>query len=170
MSSNETYFVVAVYDSADDADMVLDGLKRMHRSATINLVDAAIVSRDASGKVHVKETDELTGREGAVRGAAVAGIFGLIFPPSLIVSAAIGGGVGALVGKLRDTGVRSDALAKIGKDLEDGTVALAILVNEANLAAVQQTMDALSGRLTVQPLSDEAIKQLFIDEGKGKAN
>jgi hypothetical protein len=42
----------------------------MHRSATITLVDAARITRDEAGKVHVKETDELTAKEGAVRARA----------------------------------------------------------------------------------------------------
>ncbi len=164
--SSEAHFVAAVYDSEDDAKTVLDGLNRMHRSAAINLMDAAIVSRDASGKVHVKETDELTTGEGAVRGAAIAGVFGLIYPPSLIVSAAIGGGIGALVGKLRDTGLRNTTLDKVGNDLEEGKVALAILVKDASLAAVQQTMEGVSGKLTVQPLNEEAVKHLYLGEDK----
>ncbi|HYI25259.1 MAG TPA: DUF1269 domain-containing protein [Thermomicrobiales bacterium] len=166
MSHTAADFIVAVYGSTADAESVLDGLKRMHRSASIELMDAAIVTRDDSGKVHVKETDEMTGRKGAVRGAAIAGVFGLIFPPSLIVSAAVGGGIGALAGRLRDTGIRSEALSKVGQSLETGSVALAVLVRDENLAAVQQTMEALSGHLTVQPLSDEAVKQLFIEQGK----
>ena len=163
----EGRFVVAVYASEEDADSVLDGLKRMHSSATITLVDAARINRDEAGKVHVKETDELTAKEGAVRGAAIAGVFGLIFPPSLIVSAAVGGGIGALAGRLRDTGIRGDALKKIGNELEPGATALAVLVTEEHLDSVQQTMQALSGRLTVQPLSEEAMKQLYIERGQG---
>jgi uncharacterized membrane protein len=164
--SSEAHFVAAVYDSEEDAKTVLDGLNRMHRSANINLMDAAIVTRDASGKVHVKETDEMTTGEGATRGAAIAGVFGLIYPPSLIVSAAVGGGIGALVGKLRDTGLRNNTLNKVGTDLQEGKVALAILVKDANLAAVQQTMEGMSGKLTVQPLDEEAVRHLYLGDDK----
>jgi len=165
--SSEAHFVAAVYDSEDDAKTVLDGLNRMHRGASINLMDAAIVTRDASGNIHVKETDEMTTREGATRGAAIAAVFGLIYPPSLIVSAAVGGGIGALAGKLRDSGLRNNTLNKVGNDLQEGKVALAILVKDANLAAVQQTMEGMSGKLTVQPLSEDAVRHLYLGEEKG---
>jgi hypothetical protein len=41
-----------------------------------------------------------------------------------------------------------------------------VLVTEEHLDSVQQTMQALGGRLTVQPLSDEVMKQLFIERGQ----
>jgi uncharacterized membrane protein len=93
-------------------------------------------------------------------------VFGLIYPPSLIVSAAVGGGIGALVGKLRDTGLGINTLNKVGTDLQEGKVALAILVKDANLAAVQQTMEGMSGKLTVQPLDEEAVRHLYLGDDK----
>src|SRR5262245_22131900 len=110
MSSKNLHLVAAVDLDKTDAEMILESLRSMDRAQNIDLVDAAIVSKDAEGKVHVQETKEVTGKKGAKRGAIVGGLFGLLFPPSLIGAAIVGAGAGVVAGKLRDTGIKSDQM------------------------------------------------------------
>ena len=53
----------------------------------------------------------------------------MVFPPSLIVSAIAGGAVGALWGKLRDTGLKTNAIKELGEKLEPGKAAVVALVD-----------------------------------------
>jgi uncharacterized membrane protein len=156
--------VVGVYPSDHDASVVLDTLKAMHRDGTIALIDAAKITKDDAGNVHIEETEELTAKRGAIRGAIVAGIFGLIYPPSVIVSAAVGGGLGALIGRLRDSGIKGEEMQEIAGHLTLDSVAIAALVEVESLADVEYAMKAMEGRLIEQPLSDDALKQLFIEQ------
>ena len=49
----------------------------------------ALVERDSEGKIHVKDTSHETGT-GAKIGAVGGALVGLIFPPSLLATAALG--------------------------------------------------------------------------------
>ena len=55
----------------------------------VGTYDASVVTKDPDGKVHVNK-DETSTRHGAWGGAAVGALVGIIFPPSLVVGAAVG--------------------------------------------------------------------------------
>ena len=102
--SNQLVLVAAKYENDDRAHVILDMLEQMNHAGKIKVNDLAIVAKDPDGKLRTVETRELTAKKGAKRGAIAAGILGVIFPPSLIVSVVAGGAIGAAWGKLRDTG------------------------------------------------------------------
>jgi uncharacterized membrane protein len=158
------HLIVGIYGSDQDATTVLDTIKRMHHADNITLIDAAKITKDAAGKVHIQEVEELTAKKGAIRGAVVTGIFGLIFPPSAIISAAVGGGIGALIGRARDSGIKSGKLRELAKDLTPDAVAIASLVDERSTQSVENAMKAMSGKLVVQPISDDELKRLYIEQ------
>lgn len=157
--------VVGVYGRDHDATVVLDTLTKMHKEGTISLVDAAKITKDDDGKVHIQETRELTARKGAIRGAVVTGVLGLVFPPSLLVSAAVGGGVGGLIGRLRDSGMKGDRLQELSTHLSFDSFAVAALVESTSVVQVEHAMKAMDGKLIVQPIDDRALKQIYIEQG-----
>jgi len=96
-----------------------------------NLGQAAIVSKGPDGKIRFLETDDTTAAQGAWKGAgigAVAGLLGILFTPVALLGLPIGAAVGALVGKLRDTGFEDDALKAMGEDLDAGHSVLVAMV------------------------------------------
>ena len=108
--NKQLQLTAAVYDSEEQARRILDVLQLMHKGSTIVLADLAMVTKESDGTVHIKETRELSGLKGAKRGAIVTGIFGVIYPPSLLVTATGGAIAGRLWGRLRDTGVKTGQL------------------------------------------------------------
>src|SRR5262245_39056290 len=79
--------LMAVSSDRPRAEVTIDALKQMDKRGDIDILDAALVEKDLSGKVRIDEVKELTPRKGAGRGALVGGAIGLIFPPSLLASA-----------------------------------------------------------------------------------
>ena len=65
MSEKKGELLAAVYPNEEHAKTTLDMLVAMHKAVTITLIDAAMVTKDESGKMHVAETAELTTRKGA---------------------------------------------------------------------------------------------------------
>jgi hypothetical protein len=59
----------------------------------------------ADGKVKIEETADPSGKTWGKRGAIAGGVVGLIFPPSMIAGALVGGAGGGIWGKFRDTGL-----------------------------------------------------------------
>src|SRR4051794_13888192 len=116
--SKETHLLAARYPDLEHAKTTFDMLQSMHRAATVTLVDSVLVTKRDDGKIKVEETSELTARKGARRGAIIMGVFGLIYPPSLLGSIIVGGAVGAIAGRLRDTGVKNPQLKEMADQLE----------------------------------------------------
>ena len=133
---------VAVYGDETSAGVALQDLKSMEKARSIELVDAALVVHDAEGKVHYEETADPSGKKMAKRGAIAGGLVGLIFPPSIIVGAAVGGGAGGIWGKLRDKGFKDDELKQVGESLPPGSSAIIAIAEDK---VVQQLENGLKG-------------------------
>ncbi len=98
--------------------------------------DAAMISKDDKGKVHVKK-HETAARHGYWGGIAVGSVVGILFPPSVLVTATVGEGAGALVGHMR-TGISKKDVKQLGDIIEQGQAAL-LVVGERTLEQVVAT-------------------------------
>jgi uncharacterized membrane protein len=130
----------AVYSDEDQARRILDGLQQMHKGSTITLEDLAMVTKDEDGKVNIKETREVSGKKGAARGAIVTGIFGVIYPPSLLATALGGGVIGGLWGRLKDSGIKTGRLKEFGDSIEPGQAGVIALSEPQYVAEIERTM------------------------------
>ena len=74
-------------------------LKDLHLRGAIGTYDAAVLTKDGSGKIHVNK-DEMATRHGAWGGAAAGALVGILFPPSIIGTAIVGAAVGGVSGHL----------------------------------------------------------------------
>ena len=97
----------------------------------VGTYDAAVITKDAAGKVHVNK-DEMATRHGAWGGAAVGAVVGILFPPAIIGSAIVGAAVGGVGGHLWRGMSRSD-VKEFGEIIDDGQAAL-LIVGEDKLA------------------------------------
>ena len=146
---------VASFATEDEAGEVLKKLRAMDRDGTLELVDAAAVVKSAEGKVSFVETADPSGKKWAKRGAIAGGLVGLIFPPSILVSAAVGGAGGGIWGKLRDKGFKDDELKAVGESLTPGSSAIIAVAEDK---VVQQLETGLKGyeRLTRHLMNADA--------------
>ena len=120
MSGNPVQVFIAAYESEDGADAALKDFRAMHREGSIELIDAAVAVHTADGKVKIEETADPSGKTWGKRGAIAGGIVGLIFPPSIIAGALVGGAGGGIWGKIRDKGFKDEDLKAIGESLPPG--------------------------------------------------
>jgi uncharacterized membrane protein len=160
--SKQLELIASVYVDEEGAKTILDVLQKMHRAATITLEDAATVTKDAEGKLHIKETREVTTGKGARRGAIITGIFGLIYPPSLIASALAGGVIGGAWGRLRDTGIKTDKMRELGDTLAPGNVAVIVLAEPGYAPQIQRAMEAYPGQFIRHAFSPEETAQIEV--------
>jgi uncharacterized membrane protein len=112
----------------DDYDLVKD----LHAVDVVGTYDAAVITKDAKGKVHVNK-DEMATRHGGWGGAAAGAVVGMLFPPALIGSALVGGAIGAASGHLWRGLSRSD-VKELGDLIDAGEAAL-LVVGASNLEA-----------------------------------
>jgi uncharacterized membrane protein len=162
MATQTVQLFAAVFENETQAASALKDFKTMEREGSIDLIDAVVVVRTADGKVKFDETIDPDGKRWAKRGAIAGGIVGLIFPPSLIAGAAIGGAAGGLWGKIRDKGVKDEDLKAIGESLEPGSSAIIAVAEDRVLARLEQGLQGYSN-LAKHALSSEAAAQIIAE-------
>ena len=122
---DNTFLLVGAYASVDDAQADYEVVKELYAQKVIGGFDAAVITKDDQGKMHVNK-DETGTRKGAWGGAGVGALVGLIFPPALIGSAVVGAAAGALGGHMAKSLSRSD-MKDLGDLLEAGEAGLVVL-------------------------------------------
>ncbi|WP_211489958.1 hypothetical protein [Georgenia thermotolerans] len=92
------YVVAAAYDDVDAAVADYEAVKELYRAVkSSNDFDAAVVSKDADGKVHIVKKHEQPTRHGAAVGLGwglAVGVAAALFPP-VGIGLATAGGAGA---------------------------------------------------------------------------
>lgn len=105
-------------------------VKDLHAVRAVGTYDAAVITKDDDGNVHVNK-DETSTRHGAWGGAAAGAVVGILFPPSIIATAIVGAAVGGVGGHLRKGMSRAD-VKEFGELIEGGQAAL-LIVGESKL-------------------------------------
>jgi uncharacterized membrane protein len=132
--SEQTVFVyVAGYAYESEARADYEVLEHLHSRGLIATYDAALVVKDRVGKVHGRRHEKST-EHGALTGVGVGAVLGILFPPSIIGSAIVGGAAGGLAGHLWRGMTRGD-MKDLGETLDAGEGAL-VAVGRARLDEV----------------------------------
>jgi uncharacterized membrane protein len=133
MSKADGVFIyIGTYASEVDARADYDVVKDLHALGAVGTYDAAVVTKDDKGKVHVNK-DETTTRHGAWGGAGVGALVGILFPPSIIGSAVVGAAIGGVSGHLWKGMSRAD-VKEFGDAIDAGEAAL-VIVGETTVAS-----------------------------------
>jgi uncharacterized membrane protein len=161
------FLYVATYNNADDAKADEDVVKQLYRDKIIGTYDAALISKDAEGKVDIKRTEKPT-EHGAEIGAAAGIVAGILFPPFLLVDAAIGAVAGGLIGHFRK-GMSHKDLAEVGDLLNNSDAALIVVgesrLEEALSKELKRSVKQVEKEMTVETKEfnkdlDAAVKEL----------
>lgn len=150
--------IVAGFDQQYQADEVLTALAKLQKEHLIDLEDAAVVIKDAEGKVKIKQAMNLVG-SGAVGGGFWGLLFGtLLFSP--ILGAAVGAAAGALSGKFTDIGIDDNFIKELGETIKPSTSALFVLVKKATPDKVIAEIKPYNPKILRTSLSTDDETQL----------
>ncbi len=160
--SDTTFILVATYPDEVAARQDYQVVKDAHAAGLVGSYDAAVVTKDASGKVH-ENKDETATRHGAWWGIAAGAAVGIIFPPAVLASAAVGGVIGGVSGHLAKGMSRSEA-KELGDFIDPGQAGLVIVgeskVEDAIKKAVTRAEKQTAKELDVPPKDlDKALQQ-----------
>lgn len=125
MADEPVFVYIAAYDSEEDAQADYWVLVDLHSSGVVGTYDAAVVTKDGEGKVHVHKHEKPT-QHGAWTGLGVGALLGILFPPTILASAVVGGITGGLIGHLWRGMSRSD-VKELGETLDAGQAALVVV-------------------------------------------
>ena len=136
MAKTDAVFIyIGTYRNEDAARDDYDVVKDLHAVGAVGTYDAAVVTKDIAGRVHVNK-DEMATRHGAWGGAAAGAVVGILFPPAIIGTAIVGAAVGGIGGHLWRGMSRSD-VKEFGELIDAGQAAL-VIVGESTL---QEALD-----------------------------
>src|SRR5579864_2543067 len=81
--SDGSFVLIATYPNEAAARDDYEVIKDAHAAGLVGTYDAAVITKDASGKIH-ENKDETATRKGGWWGAAAGAAIGIIFPPSIL--------------------------------------------------------------------------------------
>ncbi len=164
--SDSTFILVATYPDEAAARDDYQVVKDAHAAGLVGSYDAAVVTKDASGKVH-ENKDETATRHGAWWGVAAGAAIGVIFPPAVLGAAAVGGVAGGVAGHLAKGMSRAQA-KQLGDFIDPGQAGLVIVgeskVQDAIKNAVTRAEKQTAQELDVDPKDIDKTLQQAVNE------
>ena len=136
---------VAAYSDPGAAEAAWNSLKQLVADDVIKVEALALVNRDSDGKVHIKDTGHEVGTVATV-GAIGGAIVGLIFPPSLLATAALGAGLGAGAGAVMDRVGKRKIKADVEWTIPPDGSGVVVVFDEQWVAEVEK---ALTGAVEI---------------------
>jgi uncharacterized membrane protein len=126
---NPVDLYIAAYSDPDAAGRDWADLKQLEEDEMIKLDGLVLVSRDADGKIHVRENTHDV-RRGSILGAVGGLVVGLIFPPALLASGLVGAGLGAGAGGLISHHEKNEIKADVEDVLPPGSSGIVAVFEE----------------------------------------
>ena len=164
MAKPDAVFIyIGTYPSWAAARADYDVVKDLHAAGAVGTYDAAVVTKDDGGNVRVNK-DEMATRHGAWGGAAVGALVGILFPPAIIATAAVGAAAGGVGGHLWRGMSRAD-VKELGDVIDDGQAAL-VIVGESK---VEQAVDQAALKAEKHVAKELDVKPKDIDKAVREA-
>jgi uncharacterized membrane protein len=164
--SDGTFILVATYPDDRAAREDYQIVKEAHARGLVGSYDAALITKDKNGKVH-ENKDETSTRHGAWWGVAAGAAVGVLFPPSIIGAAAIGGVIGGVSGHLARGMSRTQA-KELGDFIDPGEAGLVVVgeskVKPAIAKAVTHAEKQTAKELNVDPKDVDRIMQKAVND------
>lgn len=125
MKDDHQLVIIAAYGDLDTAREDFGQLENRIKHG-MELRAGSLVTKNADGQAEVTEVANKHGRAGALMGAGVGLLLGLVFEP-LVLAVVAGGVSGALASVIADHELRSGVRKGVGDALENGTAVVLAL-------------------------------------------
>lgn len=159
-ATNQTMLAIR-FDDPLKAQECLLAMVRLAQKDIIKIEDAAIIDKDSSGKIRLRQSKDVNPGQGATSGGLYGGLIGLIGGPiGMLAGGALGAAAGGLWGKLRDIGIDDDHMKEMGERILPGENLLFLLLEDINAAVFLREMRRFDGMLFQSTASDTFDAQL----------
>lgn len=137
--------IAVVFDDEKQAYEGLKAFRDLHSDGSITLYSGAVVAKDASGTLSVRDSGEV--QEGTLFGLLTGSLIGILGGP---LGVAVGASTGTMIGATFDlarAGIHDDFLQEMSEYLLPGKTAVITEVDEDWQAPIDTRMEALGGHL-----------------------
>ncbi|MGZ4650811.1 MAG: DUF1269 domain-containing protein [Kineosporiaceae bacterium] len=146
--------LVADFAAIDDAWAAYESLKEAEDGATLKVEGVVVVRRTEDGKLEVQKATDHSTRRGLTWGAVGGAVLGVLFPPSILASAAVLGAGGAAVGGLRQRHHRKELEDQLATSVAPGHSGLVALVSDPGAVKIREAL--AKAQWIVQSAVDDA--------------
>lgn len=162
MTNKNDNLVIAYYESKDAAEHAAEGLKdwdKANDSIKLGAI-AVLYLGDKTGELLAKEIGERDAKKGALWGAGIGVVAGILTAgigliPGLLIGGAAGGGLGALNHK--SVGLSDEDRDMLVQKLQGGRAALAVMADSFEVESTEAELARLGGQTSHYRVPDETV-------------
>ena len=133
--------IVADFADTDTAWEAYEALKAVEDGRHVEIEGVIVVKREADGTLDIQKATDHSTRSGLKWGVVGGVVLGVLFPPSIIGSAAALGVAGAATGKLRQLHHRSELEAKLENAIAPGHSGILAFVSDPGAVEIRKALD-----------------------------
>lgn len=161
--------IVAQFPTMEDAEDAYRQLQEIERTSPLKIDGVVIASCDAEGKVHLGKVTEHSTKTGLKWGVVGGAILGVIFPPSIIASAAVLGTAGAALGKARNVFNRQGLADQLAGVMKPNTAGVVALVENTAVVEIREAL-AKADRIVDQAIDKQVAAEIDREAALAKAS
>jgi uncharacterized membrane protein len=152
-------FIVVKYPQKETGEAALKAVGELAKEKIVKLKDAVAITKTEKGKIKLHQTKDDPAGKGFLKGGVIGIVFAVLFGGAAWIA------VGALLGtafSMFDRGIKNKLLKELGENMTTDESALAVLVEEADWAAVKERMAAhnFQGEVVVSEIVEEHLAEV----------
>jgi uncharacterized membrane protein len=151
--------MVADFSDTSTAMEAYEALKDVEDGRTVEIEAVIVVKREGDGPLEVQKATDHSTKSGLKWGLAGGVVLGVIFPPSILGSAAVLGAAGAGTGKLRERHHREDVAAELQGAIDPGHSGIVALVSDPGAVEITKALDR-ANRIVRSAVDDVASRDI----------
>lgn len=155
---NPVQIIVAAFSTPEAAGETMDDLKQGRKEGLIGILDAAVVVKDADGKLKVTDAKR-RGRKGLITGGLVGGVIGLLVAPPVAAVAVTGGAIGTLIGKLQGAPLKAE-MKNIASALPPNSSAIVAVIEHTWVSQLKMALMGAGAQLVEDAIKADIAAQL----------
>lgn len=133
--------IVADFSDTETAWEAYELLQSVEDGRHLEIESVIVVKRGDDGVIEVQKATDHSTRRGLGWGLVGGVVLGVIFPPSIIASAAVLGAGGAAIGKARELHHRKELADELQDALEPGHSGLIALVSDPGAVEIRKALE-----------------------------
>ncbi len=154
---------VADFSTTDSAWEAYETLKAAEDGRTLEIEGVVVVKRDEAGTLEVQKATDHSTRRGLKWGVVGGVVLGVLFPPSILGSAAVLGAAGAAAGKAREHHHRSELAAELQDAIAPGHSGILALVSDPGAVELRKAL------IKADAIVEKAVDKVVADDIKAAA-
>lgn len=155
--------LVADFSDTTSAREAYEALKEIEDGRRVQIDGVIVVHRGADGKLTIEKATDHTTRSGLKWGLIGGAALGLIFPPSILGSAAAFGAAGAAAGKVGQLRNRSELSRELEGSVIPGHSAIVAVVSDPAVVELRKALDRADA------IVESAVDRVIADELRAAA-